>query len=323
MLAALRERMRAWMRPRGPETLPVRLDRHRIYVLPTASGLFFGLLLGAMLLGALNFNNNPALLLALLLAGAAQASLIASHMQLSGLRIETAAAEPVAAGEDLPLRIALATTDARQRRGLRIAHAGRAVHIALDARGATVELRIPTMQRGLMPAPRLELSTVQPLGLARAWAYVWPAQSLLVYPAPETLAPPLPVPAGGQGHPQQLRSGDDPHHLRSYRPGDAPRSVAWKASARHDNLLVRDYEQQRGGDLLLDWQLTAGLPYEQRIRRLARWIDDAEREGRRYALQLPSQSMIAGDQGAMHRHRCLRALALLPQEASPLEQAHG
>lgn len=314
MFAALRKRMQAWMRPRGPETLPVRLDRHRIYVLPTASGLFFGLLLGAMLLGALNFNNNPALLLALLLAGAAQASLIAAHMQLSGLRIETVAAEPVAAGETLSLRIALAASDARVRRGLRIAHGEHATHVVLDARGSTAELRLSTTRRGLLPIPRLELSTVQPLGLARAWAYAWPAQSLLVYPAPEAQAPPLPVPAGAQGHPQAARAGDDPHHLRAYRPGDAPRSVAWKASARHDNLLVRDYEQQRGGELLLDWQHTVGLPYEQRIRRLARWIDDAEREGHRYALQLPAQSLIAGDQGATHRHRCLRALALLPQE---------
>ena len=96
MFAALRKRVQAWTRPRTPEALPARLDRRRIYVLPTASGLFFGLLLGAMLLGALNFNNNPALLLALLLAGAAQASLIAAHMQLSGLRIEAVAAEPVA-----------------------------------------------------------------------------------------------------------------------------------------------------------------------------------------------------------------------------------
>lgn len=314
MFAALRKRMQAWMRPRGPETLPVRLDRHRIYVLPTASGLFFGLLLGTMLLGALNFNNNPALLLALLLAGAALASLIAAHMQLSGLRIETVAAEPVAAGETLSLRIALAASDARVRRGLRIAHGEHATHVVLDARGSTAELRLSTTRRGLLPIPRLELSTVQPLGLARAWAYAWPAQSLLVYPAPEAQAPPLPVPAGAQGHPQAARAGDDPHHLRAYRPGDAPRSVAWKASARHDNLLVRDYEQQRGGELLLDWQHTVGLPYEQRIRRLARWIDDAEREGHRYALQLPAQSLIAGDQGATHRHRCLRALALLPQE---------
>ncbi len=308
----LRRRLQGWMRPRRRESLPVGLTRDRIYVLPTPTGLFFGVLLGAMLLGALNFNNNPALLLALLLGGAALASLIAAHLQLSGLRVEAMAAEPVAAGKPLRLKIALAAGDGRTRRGLRIAHGDEAAHAAVSVQGGGIELPLPTAHRGLMPLPRIELSTVQPLGLAKAWAYVWPEQALLVYPAPEAQAPPLPLPAGGQGQPQPLRTGDDPHHLRGYQPGDAPRSVAWKASARRDSLIVREYEQQRSGELRLEWAHTTGLPYEQRIRRLARWIDHAEREGRRYALALPGQPEIPLGQGAAHRHRCLRALALLP-----------
>src|SRR5690606_16978496 len=192
MFQALRRRLRAWMRPRGPETLPATLRRNRIYVLPTATGLFFAALVAAMGIGALNFNNNPALLLVLLLAGTALASLIAAHLQLSGLRVVAVAADPVAAGEELRLRIALDSADARLRRGLRIGHDGDAVHARVDAHGSTVELPLATRQRGLMPLPRLELSTVQPLGLARAWAYAWPAQSALVYPAPEAQAPPLP-----------------------------------------------------------------------------------------------------------------------------------
>lgn len=315
MLAALRQRMLTWTRPRAPEVLPARLDRHRIYVLPTRSGLFFALLLAAMLLGGLNFNNNPALLLALLLAGAAQASLIAAHLQLSGVRVLAVAAEPVAAGGMLHLRIALDALDARRRRGLRIAHADTHVHTTLDAGGITVELPIPALHRGLLPVPRLTLSTVQPLGLARAWAYAWPAQALLVYPAPEPQPPPLPAARGSLGKAQPRRTGDEPHHLRDYRPGDAPRMVAWKPSARHAHLLVRDPEQEQGNELVLDWQLTAGLPYEHRIRRLARWVDDAERADRRYGLLLPAQAPIAPGRGPAHRHHCLRALALLPIEA--------
>ena len=315
MRDGLRRRLRAWMRPTHSETLPIRLTRNRIYVLPTATGLFFGVLIGAMLLGALNFNNNPALLLALLLGGATLASLIAAHMQLSGLRVQAVAADPVPAGAPLRLKIALDATDTRRRRGLRIDAGEEAMHAAPVVSGATVEVPLATHHRGLMPLPRITLSTVQPLGLARAWVYAWPAQSLLVYPAPETQAPPLPLPAGGDGQPRVTRTGEDPHHLRGYRAGDAPRSVAWKASARRDSLVVREYEQQRGGDLRLGWEHTAGLPYEQRIRRLARWIDDAERDGRRYALGLPGLPDIPMGQGALHRHRCLRALALLPGEA--------
>jgi uncharacterized protein (DUF58 family) len=316
MLAALRRRLQSWMRPRQAEHLPVRLQRNRIYILPTATGLFFGLLLGTMGLGALNFNNNPALLLALLLAGAAQASLIAAHMQLSGVVVDAVAADPVPAGEPLRLRIGLGALDQRMRRGMRIASGEAHAHVAFDHTGSTAELPLLTERRGLMPVPRLALSTVQPLGLARAWAYVWPDQSVLVYPAPEAQAPPLPTPVGDAGRAQVTRAGDDVHHLRGYRAGDAPRTVAWKASARRDSLLVREYEQHRSDQLLLDWQLTAGLPYEQRIRRLARWVDDAEREGRRYALQVPGQPSIPIGLGAAHRHRCLRALALMPGEAA-------
>ena len=77
-----------WARPRAVEALPVRLDRRRVYVLPTRFGLFYAALVFTMALGALNYNNNPALLLALLLGATAMASRIGAHLQLSGLRVD-------------------------------------------------------------------------------------------------------------------------------------------------------------------------------------------------------------------------------------------
>ena len=44
MAARLRRRFANWARPRQPEALPVRIDRRRVYVLPTRFGLFFALL---------------------------------------------------------------------------------------------------------------------------------------------------------------------------------------------------------------------------------------------------------------------------------------
>ena len=54
-----------------------------------------------------------------------------------------------------------------------------------------------------------------------------------------------------------------------------------------------------------------GLPVEARISRLARWVDEAERRGKRYRLRLPGESL-GPAQGPAHRHACLRTLALLP-----------
>ena len=101
-------------------------------------------------------------------------------------------------------------------------------------------------------------------------------------------------------------------HLRAYRPGDPQRSIAWKPSARRGALLVREYEQPVGVDLDLDWHAVPGLGTEPRIARLARWVEDAERDGRRYRLTLPGHPRIGPDRGPSHRHSCLRALALMP-----------
>ena len=45
--------------------------------------------------------------------------------------------------------------------------------------------------------------------------------------------------------------------------------------------------------------------------RLARWVIEAERQGSRYRLRLPS-GLIGPGSGPEHRHACLRALALMP-----------
>jgi uncharacterized protein (DUF58 family) len=304
-------RLGALARPRGPEALPVAFDRRRIYILPSAFGTFFAVLLAVMLVGALNYNNNPALLLALLLAGAGNTSLFAAHLQLSGLRVVAAEAEPVAAGTPMLMRVHLRADPSRARRGLRLQLGDAAATATLADGAGEARLALPTRDRGWLQPGRITVSTTRPLGIARAWAYAWPAELLLVYPRPEADGPPLPQGAGDAPQARMHPAGDDLHHLRAYRRGDSRRAIAWKPSARRGALLVREYEQPQGADVVLDWA-SLTLAHEERIARLARWVDDAEREGRRYRLQLPHQ-VIGPARGAGHRHACLRALALLPR----------
>lgn len=312
----LRARMTALTRPREVESLPVTIDRRRVYVLPTRFGLFYAALLFAMVVGALNYNNNPALLLGLLLVGAGLASLVAAHLQLSGLRVQAIEAEPVAAGTPLQVRVYFQGDPGRTRRGLRVDGEGTPeltpAVLSLDNGHGEAQLSLATEHRGWIDLPKLRISTTQPLGIARAWSYVWSETPLLVYPAPESHGPPLPPGSGDQVQARLHPTGDDVHHLRPYRPGDARRAIAWKPSARRDTLLVRDYEQPLGADVVLDWRAIESVPYETRIARLARWVDEAERDGRRYRLSLPGHAPLGPDHGAQHRHACLRALALLP-----------
>jgi uncharacterized protein (DUF58 family) len=302
----------ALVRPKRPEPLPVRIGRKRIYVLPTAFGLFVAALLGSMLLGGLNYNNNPALLFAFLLTAVANNSLVHAHLLLSGVRLKALHADPVFAGQPLRVRLRFEGEGARARPGLEVLGAG--VHAVFELPANEEHeavLEIPTHRRGWLDPGRLRLSTVRPLGLARAWSWLRPDARLLVYPALDPEAPPLPEALGDGDSPRTRAHGEQPHHLREYRVGDMPRQIAWKASARADRLLVREYEAAVARDVDLEWAATATLPHEARIRRLARWVVEAERSGSRYSLVLPNQVLAAG-RGAEHRHACLRALALLP-----------
>ena len=185
----LADRLSRWTRPRERETLPIRIDRRRVYVLPTRFGLFYLLLVGTMALGALNYNNNPALLLALLLAGAGLASLVAAHLQLSGLNVDAIAAEPVPAGMPMPLRLAFSARDDRRRDGLRIDIDDAHGLLSMPAhQGGIAEIQLPTEQRGWLDIDRIQLATTRPLGLARAWSILRPGDPWLVYPRPNRTA---------------------------------------------------------------------------------------------------------------------------------------
>ncbi len=301
-----------FVKPRGPETLPIGMHRRRIYVLPTPYGLFFAALLAAMTLGGLNYSNNPALILCFLMLSVMLTALLRGYLNLSGVRLEAVDAAPVHAGGPQRLRLRFAADGTRLREGLVLEQAGRRIAFSLDASAARqVELPRPTRRRGWLAAGRFKLSCRQPMGLFEVWSWLHPETNTLVWPALEK-DPPAPPGEGGRDRPQPKRGdGEEPIALRDWRHGDATRQIAWKHSARLDRLLVREYEQPNGSERLLSWEALAPLASDARARRLARWLADAERAGESSTLHLPGQRLGPG-QGPAHLHACFRALALEP-----------
>jgi uncharacterized protein (DUF58 family) len=182
--------------------------------------------------------------------------------------------------------------------------------LAAAAIGEAV-LAIPAERRGWLPLGRVLLETRYPLGLFRAWSTVAPDVRCLVYPRPEDSALPSPESAAEAVVSAALaRGSDDFSGLRGYQPQDSPRHVAWKAVARAENMLTKQFSGAASAELWLDHgRLPAGLDLEQRLSRLAGWVLAAERSGARYGLRLPALEL-GPDRGAAHRAACLEALAL-------------
>jgi uncharacterized protein (DUF58 family) len=322
VLALAERRLPALTRLKRAEGLPILLHRRRIYVVPSRFGLTFLLILIVMLLGALNYNNNPAMLLTCLLGAAAYQSVYSGFRAMNRVELRSLQAQACSAGETLRLSLFF-HADAPARRGLRLRleQAGNdsladecVFDIPADCMHK-VETELAAPQRGLQRIGRIRVWSEYPFGLFHVWSWLNPDFFALIYPRAEIHAPPLPQSGGQAQAAAQRRSDDELGMLRDYHASDARRMIAWKASARHDHLLVKEFEQRRGQDIVLDWQALEGLDPESRISRLTAWVIRAETSATPYLLALP-HVRVGPAIGAEHRHACLRELALMPGDAA-------
>jgi uncharacterized protein (DUF58 family) len=306
----------------------VLLDRKRVYILPTRAGVLFGAAMLVLLIGSINYGLQLGFLLTFVVSSMAAVGMYHTHRNLARVTVRGASAEPVFAGDVISFEIALAnpTPEARyalnfsfmlptrRRRGgfFRNEPPAPGPWVDVAARSAqSVRLPLPTRRRGRRACPRVRIRTVFPFGLWQAWAYLSPALDAIVYPKPEEDPPPLPMALGGGEKGIGLAaSGEDFAGVRPYQRGDAQKMIAWKLAARSDDLSVKLFDAEAGGELVLDYMALPGpLDVETRLARLTRWVLDAEAGHMRYGLRLPSESVPPGN-GPEHRARCLTALAL-------------
>lgn len=309
----LAARLRRWFptlaRGRSPEALPVRLDRRRIYIVPTRAGLGFAVLLAAMLTGALNYQNNAALLLTCLLGATLAGSMLLTWRELHDLTLRSLHADHGFCGARLPIHLEFAD-DGRARPGLHIALDDIQQPCPLQHGTSRATVTAPTSARGWMPLPRMQLSNTLPFGLFRAWSWITPDRSVLVYPR---ILRDVPPPASNDDPNERIAGGDEFAGLRDYHVGDPIRHVAWKASARHDHLLVREFDRAAPGQpLRFDWHALSGVDRETRIARLTGWICDAYAAAHPWLLILEDHHALGPGSNAAHYHRCLTILAELP-----------
>lgn len=304
--------------PRGVESGEVLLNQRRVFIVPTRAALMLTTLLLALLLASINYSLGLGYVLTFMVVGVAWVGMFHTFRNLAYLRLRPAKVDPVFAGAIAEFRVVLINTSRFDRYALRLSADPKLAAVGADPPAASeslVTVPVMTQRRGLLPMPRIRLQTVFPLGLWRAWSYWQPALSGLVYPQPLDDEVPLPpsqssASASGDGH---AGSGsEDFAGIRPYVPGDAPKTLAWKAMARHPEgaRLTKMFEGGSPVELWLD--LSAVPPHyglEDALSLLTRWVLDCEARQLRYGLRLGGRESALG-QGEAHRDHCLTTLAL-------------
>jgi uncharacterized protein (DUF58 family) len=328
MIGALRKRFWTWWQSRLPLTDTWTLTQRNVYILPTRAGWMLAMTLLVLLIASINYQLNLGYLLTFMLAGAAVVGMHVTHGNLRGLTMNLIAnyadstsgnnaISHIFAGSMAHLQVRLTHGRKAQRPsiGLALLDEAHAPHWAwadVPAQGtSTVHVAFKAERRGLHRVPDLQAETRYPLGTFRVWTVWRPQSQVLVYPAPEPHAPPLPPgePRSGGGGAARMQQSGEFDGVRAYRRGDPLKLVVWKKAAKSDELVSRDTQQTQRYELWLDYASCGTTGHEAKLSRLTAWVLAANLLGSDYGLRMPGRD-IKPASGEAHKRACLEALAL-------------
>ncbi|MFO7994094.1 MAG: DUF58 domain-containing protein [Marinobacter sp.] len=323
MLKAIRNRWQRWVNRRIPRSDQRAFGQRNIFILPTGAGVVFAILLLIMLITGINYQNSLIYLLTFLLGAIVVAAMHQTHRNLSGLELTLIQAGEGFAGDMIPFRL----------RAVSPRHDTLALSLSCDdtvldqqhipsGQQADLNLAIPSYRRGYLQPDRILVETRFPFGLFKAWSWLRPVTSGIVYPnplaAPEVFST---VQDGEEQSKSRSIDGNDHADIRPWREGDMSQRVQWKRYARTGEMVIADWEGEQGSPHWLDYEAFAGVDRELRLGYLAHQVIGRSRSNSRFGLNLPGQ-VIEPDTGAAHTNRCLRALAVFgleqPREGGPL-----
>ena len=305
-------RIRAWSaRRHGIDVLPIKIERRRIYILPTRFGLMLTALLVAMLIAGLNYSSNLGLAFAFFLVSTVLVAMHHCHRNLMGLTVDVNVEVDAFACADAAFYFMLRNESAVDRSDIEV-RLGSVEATQSIAVGSYEEvlLAVPVGNRGVSRWEQFELRTTYPFGWFRAWTYVHAPVTAFVAPSPRGNRPLRAAAAtAGESARSESRGDEDFAGLRSYTPGVPLKHMAWKTLARGGEPTVRVYSEPGGRPEWLEWSSLDGLDAETRLSQLCRWISECEiGHPRPYGLRIPGVDIPPG-RGPAHRARCLRALA--------------
>jgi uncharacterized protein (DUF58 family) len=192
--------------------------------------------------------------------------------------------------------------------------------------------RVPTERRGVLTIGPLVALRSDLLGLARSLDVVAGVDEILVAPRAFELS----MPELGEGilgrhlQVQSVRLGPGEFHsLREYVPGDEPRTIHWRASARSDDLKVRQYSAEglRRCTVVLDQRVPDGRAHAEAFERAvvaaASLVHSADQHGLQTRFATTAGVDLRGPTVSVHTMHHLARVMPDPHPPRPIERDPG
>ncbi len=283
--------------------------------MPTVFGLIFGLVVLLLLMMAMGSANNVLYLFVFFLASVSISAMVITNDNLQRVRLEQiTGAGAIFAQESATFSVLLKNQDSKS---------GYFVEVKVGAHQSQIE-EVPARQdrivlvrggsfdRGYQKIPKAQIATTFPFGMLRSWKIYRNKNTFLVYPARKGA---LPFPLSSENS-DSLGEVGLFRDLREYQTTDSPRRIDWRASLKHDKMLIKNFESLAEKSHAFNWQQSqpAGS-FEDRVSQLAQWVDQAEKLGLQYSLEVGSLKTET-KRGSSQYHLCMEHLARLQSDLS-------
>ena len=295
-------------------------------IYPTAgfAGLLF--VLGAMWYAASSQNNAAVYLLLFVLTAVFLVSIPHTLINLAGVTVTLESIQPAFVGQEVSLPLEIMNDSRATRYGIALTVSGsnkerQRIDYIPAHKAARVTLRFPARQRGEHCVETLCLTSAYPLGFIRFLKKIASSQTYIVYPKPAgEVRLPSSFVVRHDGRPlTEFGEGDDFAGVRPYVQGESQRHIDWRAVARGQSLMTKQFTAEEEGVVYLDFSVLGSADVEEKLSQLALWVIEAERARRPYALRIPGNQILPAV-GQTHFHQCLRALSLV--QVGQQEQKH-
>jgi uncharacterized protein (DUF58 family) len=260
-----------------------------------------------LIMMALAYSNNLVYFFVFFLISVALTAMNITNMNISRVKIEDLKVLSCFASELNEISVLLVNNSPSQSYDLNVG-------INKTTNISTVKLQSPQSRsfisiywqpqnRGFQKAPVVILKSHFPFGLLQSWKLFQSENNVLVYP--QRLGQDL---FKGNSRADLNNLGVFKDH-RSYQPGDSTKKIDWKSFARHQELLIKNLEDNDDAFIDLNWSMVSHIQNdENRISQLALWVDQAEKAGIKYSLNLQGTKIETG-LGFQHWQKCMETLA--------------
>ncbi|KHF78462.1 hypothetical protein PJ15_1521 [Acinetobacter sp. neg1] len=305
MQKGVKQQLQQWIAKRFQVEGSKVLLQKDVLVFIYKQGFLYLVLIVITFIAGINYANNLILGFCFLISAILCINFYLTFKQLHGLEIELVAPEVGQVSQPLILKI-LFKQSVQTVRYLRLDWQEQEHFLYLDQTQHSLELAVLPEQRGRYKLDALKVYATYPLGLVRAWTYLYPKQKVWIAPKAYDWQ---------KEHKSQLTSAQDSldefKELRTFQHGDSYQNVAWKQVARGQGFFIKLFEAQANHQHVeIDYQQIPALGHEEKLSFMMGLIEQCEQLGDDYAVILPHARLESGQgQTQLMKARLLLAQA--------------